>query len=873
MGEVYRARDTRLGRDVALKVLPDDLATDPDRLRRFEHEARMLASLNHPNVAAVYGLEDGSGRVALVMELVPGLPLSERIGPQGLPPADAVRLAVQIAAGLEAAHAMRIVHRDLKPANILVTSSGSVKLVDFGVAKLIERPRSTPLGAETLAAPAETEPGLVLGTVGYMSPEQARGDAVDARSDLFSFGAVLYEMLTGRRPFDGEDRFATLSAVLHRDPTPPSDIAAGPIPRELERLVLRCLRKDRERRTQSASDLKLALEDLAEDLGSGIDAVQPRAGRQVPRSRWAWAAVAASLVALGAVLAAYLASGRRAAAPPPVLRQVTFESGVAITPALSPDGQLLAYATDRSGEGQLDIWLKQVAGGEPVRLTNGPDSKVNPQFSPEGTRIYFLGDRGSVFEVPTLGGASRKLLDAAGPFSVSSRGDIVFHRPGTGTSPGPMFVLPAGAGSAEPWHPECASIGAPVWSPDGARIAFVGMCGPFEPFVPRSVEIRVGPREGGPTTLIGTSAVGASAPRVAWAVVDRRDVLLGPQRTGDSSNLYRFGFDGSIARVTQGTGLESWPVASSTGALLFSRSELTPAVWSLPLTGQSGAPRKEASPARMFAASRDASLLAYGRMLGIERGQLVLRDRARDREMILGSHAVRLGGGGSFWPQVSPDTKRVVYRVNGERETLTYVVSTDGGAPRPLAASKEFSLASDWAPDGRRVIGECMPPGRGVCELDPDADRARLLLAAPAGEQLLYPSYSWDGRWLALMRRRAQGTVATIVPVDADGSFAAPHRWIAASPEDADAQRPRFAPDGASLFYHLTRGNVTTLVRQALDPVTMQPSGDPVAMAPILSIPQSVFNIALQHVISVTNDRVYFNTAEIRSNVWMTRLE
>jgi Tol biopolymer transport system component len=276
----------------------------------------------------------------------------------------------------------------------------------------------------------------------------------------------------------------------------------------------------------------------------------------------------------------------------------------------------------------------------------------------------------------------------------------------------------------------------------------------------------------------------------------------------------------------------------------------------------------------MFGTSLDGSKLVFGRMLGAEQGQLVLRDRGRGTETVLASHSVVREGSGSFWPQVAPDGARVIYRVNVDASAnRQYLISSDGGAPRLLAASKAFSLASDWSADGKRVIGECFPVAKGACELFPDTDSAKLLFNDPRGGEVLAPSFSWDGRWVAFMLRRAGRTLIYAASVDEAGSVAGEDRWVRISPEDGDAGRPRFSPDGSSVFYHQIRGSVVRLVRQRIDASTRQPLGDPQPLAAILNIPQTVFNIALQYVVTVSKDRVFFNTAEIRSNVWMTKVE
>ena len=265
MGEVYAAQDTKLRRKVALKVLSESLARDPERLgRSLEYEAHVLASLNHPNIAAIYGLEDSTSRVAIVMELVDGVPLGDKLRRNGLPLQECLRIGIQIAAGLEAAHRAGVTHRDLKPGNVIVSSSGVVKIVDFGLAKLSQ---SFP-EEETAATRPRTAEGHVLGTVAYMSPEQAQGHSVDARSDVFSFGTLFYELLTGTPPFRGDNAISTFAAILQDAPKPPSEITSAPLPHEADRIVLRCLRKDPHCCFQTAADLRLALEDLKEDSQS-----------------------------------------------------------------------------------------------------------------------------------------------------------------------------------------------------------------------------------------------------------------------------------------------------------------------------------------------------------------------------------------------------------------------------------------------------------------------------------------------------------------------------------------------------------------------------------------------------------------------------
>jgi eukaryotic-like serine/threonine-protein kinase len=338
MGEVYRARDTRLERDVAVKVLPSDFATDPERLRRFEREARAVASLNHPHVLVVHDVGTHEGTPYVVTELLEGRTLRDEVERRTPALKQALAFAVQAAQGLAAAHRKGVVHRDVKPENLFVTSEGALKVLDFGLA------RQAPTAAEGESRPTVSEvtrDGVVMGTVAYMSPEQAQGLPVDARSDVFSFGVVLYELLTRRHPFRRETAPATLGAIVETEPKPVGQLAPG-LPPDLEKIVLRCLRKDPDKRFQHMDDVQLELEEVAADLDT--TGAQPATVRPAQKRRWLLLiAGAAASVLLAVALGLWLRFAARALPPPRVI-QLTSYPGNELRPALSPDGRQVAFA-------------------------------------------------------------------------------------------------------------------------------------------------------------------------------------------------------------------------------------------------------------------------------------------------------------------------------------------------------------------------------------------------------------------------------------------------------------------------------------------------------------------------------------------------
>jgi serine/threonine protein kinase len=319
---------------------------------------------------------------------------------------------------LVAAHAIGIVHRDLKPSNIMIDASGTVKVLDFGIAKLIEKAADSEGPTRTVGAPI-TDEGSIVGTIAYMSPEQAQGLTVDPRSDIFSFGALLYEMLTGHPPFSEETKIATLAAILDRDPKP----LAPTIPRELDRIVSRCLKKDPARRFQTMADLKVALEELKDESESGrLGAFSPEI-----RARSPWRALPIGALALVVIAVAVMWSWPRLRpAAPPSLRQLTFDAGNSSSPSLSPDGKLVAYQSDRGGTGRHDIWVQQTSGGAPIRLTAEPGNHVFPLFSGDGSKVYFesTGPPAGIYEVSALGGEARMIAPGGIAAALSHDGNI-----------------------------------------------------------------------------------------------------------------------------------------------------------------------------------------------------------------------------------------------------------------------------------------------------------------------------------------------------------------------------------------------------------------------------------------------------------------
>jgi Tol biopolymer transport system component len=551
MGEVYRARDGKLTRDVALKILPSFLAGDPERRARFTREANLLATLNHPNIAAIYGFEPSDPSPALVLEMVEGPTLADRLEDGPVPIDDVLSIARQMAEALEAAHAQGIVHRDLKPANVKVRADGTVKVLDFGLAKAMAADSSPAVVAAspTITSPAATAMGTIMGTAAYMSPEQARGRAVDKRSDIWAFGAVVYEMLTGRRAFDGEDVSDTLANILKREP----DWSALPpdTPAALARVVRRCLVKDPRQRTHDMGDVRIELEDgaNAEATSATQIAVGGRSSRLAGIERAAWVAVALALAA-----AAGWGWWRGRAPEPAAVSVLRFQipppdkhsfgalggggGGVVPLPAVSPDGRRLVFhASDASGKGAL--WLRSLDSFEARRIPDTEDG-AQPFWSPDSQSIAFFAN-GRIYRVDAAGGNRRELCAFRGIAqggSWSTTGAIVFA---TGNPPSFMRVAAEGGQPTPVRLPGAENHRSPArWPwflPDGRSFLYWARSGT------QADEVLAG---------IHVAAIDSAVEGESLLQADTQAIFVAPNHLlfGRDSRLYRQHFDVATRQVS-----------------------------------------------------------------------------------------------------------------------------------------------------------------------------------------------------------------------------------------------------------------------------------------------------------------------------------
>jgi Tol biopolymer transport system component len=723
MGVVYKAHDDHLDRFVALKLLPPERLTDLVRRHRFVQEAKSASALNHPNIIHIYDVAEWEGTLFLAMEFVPGKTLSELIGRKGLPLKQALKYAAQIADGLAKAHSAGIVHRDLKPSNIMVTGDGLVKILDFGLAKLTEVVDGE---EETRTLESLTETGMIVGTASYMSPEQAQGYAVDARSDIFSFGAVLYEMLSGRKAFHGKSSMETLAQVLYQEPVPLQEIVQG-VPSELEKLVARCLRKDPERRLRSVADLKVALQELKEESDSGRLAAATAGARPVAVSRRKWWIAAAVILVFSAGLLWFLQRPTRMRQPSPKEIPLTSNVGAENSPTFSPDGNQIAFSWDGEKQDNTDIYVKLIGPGPPLRLTTDAASDVWPVWSPDGQTIAFLRDFGvgkyGVFLVPALGGPERKLLDifipedwwAPGPYLAwlpDSKG-ILFTHKDSPTNPSSLFLLRIDSGETRRvTMPPAGSVGdkAPALSPDGSALVFsrVTGIGPTDLYLLATNPDFSSTGQAQRITFFDWVGTGAT-----WTPSGRALVFSYDNR------LWRINFSrwskspGHPERIDSiGNGASS-PVISRQGhrlAYVSSQGDGPLNIWRVGIPdwsmdrGKGGA---VSAATNLIPATREEFAPQYS-----PDGKKIVFESARTGNLEIwtcaseGSNCVQvtsLGAQATGTPQWSPDGQLITFYSRVEGKAQIFVIKAEGTALQRLTNDSWENFFPAWSRDGRWI--------------------------------------------------------------------------------------------------------------------------------------------------------------------------
>jgi serine/threonine protein kinase/Tol biopolymer transport system component len=788
MGEVYQAHDTKLGRNVAIKVLPANFVHDPQRLARFHREARLLAALNHPSIATIYGLEQSGGVTCLVMELVPGETLADRVKSGPLPIEEALQLALQIAEALEAAHEKSIIHRDLKPTNVKVTPEGKVKVLDFGLAKAFagDAENDDPSNSPTLSATA-TMQGVILGTAAYMSPEQARGKTCDKRADIWAFGCVLFELLTGNDTFRGETVTEILAAVLKAEP----DWLALPAstPSKIRDLLGRCLQKDLRRRLHDAADARIEIEEALATPPVAKPAAAVKSIRRLGRRELFFGVGAMLLVA---VIASLLTWNLKPSRPQPVSRAVIplpqgqqlagLDSGPSV--ALSPDGTHLAYVASQGGSQQLYLRMMDTLEAKSIPGTEGA---VNPFFSPDGQWVGFFGD-GKLKKVSISGGAALTLGDATKPYGANwgSRGIIAFV-PSNGSG---LQQVSDGGGTPQPLtRLEKGELNHlwPEFLPGGKAVLFAAGSTSFNFTNARVAVQSVGTGERQNLVQLGTNPRYAPSGHLVYA--------QGGSLMAVPFDPQRFAVTGVAVPVIEGV-LQS-PVSgaaqysfSATGSLVYVpggiQSNQSKLVW----VSRNGAEKPLSALARAY---RGPRVSPEGRRVAVsiteQETQVWLYDISRETLTRL-----TFGGNVNNNPSWTPDGKRIAFESSKEGPLNIFWQLADGsGGLQRLTTSEDVQVPHSWSPDGQVLAyaEATSTSGYHIWMLRMSDRKAQPFHRTQFDEAV--PRFSPDGRWLAYVSNESGHSEIYVQPYPGPGG-----KWQIST---EGGREPVWNRNGRELFY------------------------------------------------------------------------
>jgi Tol biopolymer transport system component len=837
MGVVFKAQDLRLGRSVALKFLSEHSGQDSNALERFRREARTASELNHPHICTIHDIGEHEGLPFLVMELLEGRTLKHHLAGKPLPTRELLELAVQIADALDAAHSRGIIHRDIKPANLFITQRGQSKVLDFGLAKLMGEPQ---LPRSDLPHPSPTSdalvstPGAIMGTAAYMSPEQARGEQLDARSDLFSFGAVLYEMATGVRAFQSSTSAGLAEAILGQATTPPRQLNPA-MPPELEAIILRAMQRERAARYQSAAQLRDELKALKRTLDSGI--TQP-AAQTSPLASWLRVALGVGALLLAGAVAVWLGGfgfGPRPPEPaPPVgpplafLKAVPFTTfpGDEFSPAFSPDGTRLAFSWSGKEAANYDIYVMPVKGGPALRLTTNPDADGSPAWSHDGKEVAFARYSGKdriLLAVPAEGGPERELLrtelgspDSGLGWSPDSR-FLAFSDRETAKETSGIFLfdLPKRHKLRLTTPPVGSTDTHPRFSPDGLTVAFARHTAGV-------ADLYVVPRQGGEASRLTFDKQAIRG--LDWTAAGD-GLVFSSKRTGRHT-LWRVALSGGDPQPLPLVG-ENYlgpAVARQGQRLAFTQRSDDRNIWRVELAGPGG-PAK--APVKWIASTRDETLPQYapdGKRVAFT------SDRSGAPEIWLcqadGSNPVQLtfyGGPSTSTPRWSPCGRHIAFesRITGNHHI--YVIDAEGGKARQLTTGETENAAPSWSRDGKWIYFSSTRGGKAFAQVwKVSAEGGEPVQMTKQGGVAAFESN--DGKWLYYWTSRAKGGIwktpvagGTETPVAEDvrphywGSWGLHEQGIYFIQEETSAGGGKAAPKSTIRFYAFATGKVALI--------------------------------------------------------------